>query len=105
MPVVCYNLKKSEYAGNVHYSQCKEEIFFSDIMEDLYSRKIQSVIVEGGAKILNIILESGLWDEVRRFRSETTFGSGIQAPLLRNAELISKSDFTGDELSVFKNAG
>jgi len=102
-PTVCYNLEKTDNAGAVHYSQCREEKFFGDIMEDLYRKKIQSVIVEGGAQILNILFETELWDEVRRFRSEKTFGRGISAPDLRNAELISRSDFTGDELSIFKN--
>lgn len=102
IPTVCYNLNKSDHRGHVHYSQCREETFFSDIMGDLYKREIQSVLVEGGARILNLLFEAGLWDEVRRFRSEITFGSGIQAPLLHNAELVSKSDFTGDELAVFR---
>ncbi len=102
IPTVCYNLEKSNHIGFVDFKQCREETFFGDIMEDLLHREIQSVIIEGGAQILNVLFETGLWDEARRFRSEMTFGSGVQAPILRNAELISRSDFTGNELSIFR---
>lgn len=37
----------------------------SDILSDLYSRGVTSLIVEGGATLLSSFLASGLWDEAR----------------------------------------
>ena len=46
----------------------------------LYEKKIQSVIVEGGRKILDAFIASGLFDEVRILRSQQRLGAGLEAP-------------------------
>ena len=51
-----------------------------DALEALYEAKLQSVIVEGGRKVLDAFIESGLYDEVRILRSPQTLGSGLPAP-------------------------
>ncbi len=51
-----------------------------ETLKALYEAKLQSVIVEGGRKILDAFIESGLYDEVRILRSPQTFGSGLKAP-------------------------
>ena len=50
------------------------------IASDLYSRHIQSVIIEGGANTLMHFIDAGLWDEARIFTAPTMLGSGIKAP-------------------------
>lgn len=49
-------------------------------LQAFYKHKLQSVIVEGGRKILDAFIESGLYDEVRILRSPQTLGSGLPAP-------------------------
>lgn len=102
IPTVCYNLKKAGKEGMVEFVLCGGDCFFGDVMADLYQREIQSMLVEGGSAIINYFFQTGLWDEARRFRADTTFGRGIPAPVLKDAELINRSDITGDELSVYK---
>ncbi len=102
IPTVCYNLRKKEKTGVVEYIQCSDGHFIGDVLDDLYQRKIQSVMVEGGSGILKVFLEDGLWDEIRRFRSEKTFGRGIAGPALKDAELIGRTEQTGDELTVYR---
>ena len=51
-----------------------------EVLHELYERKLQSVIVEGGRKILDAFIEIGLYDEVRILRSPQTLGSGLPAP-------------------------
>jgi diaminohydroxyphosphoribosylaminopyrimidine deaminase/5-amino-6-(5-phosphoribosylamino)uracil reductase len=46
----------------------------------LQKRGIQSVLIEGGAKVLSSFLNAGLWDEIRRCQSLITTGGGIKAP-------------------------
>ncbi|HEV7348923.1 bifunctional diaminohydroxyphosphoribosylaminopyrimidine deaminase/5-amino-6-(5-phosphoribosylamino)uracil reductase RibD [Telluribacter sp.] len=70
-----------EGVNKVAYAQYPpggEEI--SEILTDLYHRKIQSVLVEGGAAVLTAFLESGLWDEIRRCQSTLRLGNGVKAP-------------------------
>lgn len=79
---LCYNLVRSEeQENNIFIKLEKEQPFLPQIMDDLYSRKIQSVIVEGGSVLLNSFIQQGLWDEVRRFTATgVNFGEGISAP-------------------------
>ena len=51
-----------------------------EALQVLYETKLQSVIVEGGHKILDAFISSGLYDEVRILRSPQTLGSGLPAP-------------------------
>ena len=51
-----------------------------EVLHELYEAKLQSVIVEGGRKVLDAFIESGLYDEVRILRSPQTLGSGLKAP-------------------------
>ena len=51
-----------------------------ETLQALYEAKLQSVIVEGGRKILDAFIASGLYDEVRILRSPQTLGNGLPAP-------------------------
>ena len=72
------------------------------MIHDLYQRKIQSVIVEGGAQTIETFVKGGWWDEARVFRSHRSFGKGIPAPVIRG-HLIAEENVMGDHLSVFLN--
>jgi diaminohydroxyphosphoribosylaminopyrimidine deaminase / 5-amino-6-(5-phosphoribosylamino)uracil reductase len=50
------------------------------VMNLLHEQGIQSMIVEGGKKLLESFIASGLWDEARIFTGQRPFGSGIKAP-------------------------
>lgn len=51
-----------------------------ETLQALYEAKLQSVIVEGGRKVLDAFIESGLYDEVRILRSPQRLGGGLKAP-------------------------
>ena len=53
-----------------------------ETLQALYERKLQSVIVEGGRKILDAFITSGLYDEVRILRSPQHLGNGLPAPAI-----------------------
>jgi diaminohydroxyphosphoribosylaminopyrimidine deaminase / 5-amino-6-(5-phosphoribosylamino)uracil reductase len=79
---LCYNVLKHEERTNVSLLRIDEENFLTHLIHDLYKRKIQSVIVEGGAMTLQAFIDAGLWDEARIFVSPQTFQDGIKAPEL-----------------------
>lgn len=101
-PTLCYNLQKSEQKGLTEFIKL-EHLTPDELLEDLYQRKIQSVIVEGGAKTLSWFIDAGLWDEIRVFTSGQKFCSGIQAPTFQG-KLLSIEQLMGDELRVVRNA-
>ena len=61
------------------------------MLEHLYQREIQSIIVEGGAALLSSIIKAGLWDEARVFRGPGTFGQGVPAPEFPYKPFLCKS--------------
>lgn len=99
-PTLCYNLIKSEVAENLEYVKLDQDDFLSQLMADLYKRKVQSVFVEGGAALLASLIHQGLWDEARVFGSDSAFGSGINAPELP-VGVAESITVMGDELRVF----
>ena len=50
------------------------------LMHELYKLNIQSVIIEGGATLLQHFIEENLWDELRRVKSDKIISNGVKAP-------------------------
>jgi diaminohydroxyphosphoribosylaminopyrimidine deaminase/5-amino-6-(5-phosphoribosylamino)uracil reductase len=80
VPTIVYNTIRSEEGGNIVRVKLSEGNFLNEMMADLYQRDIQSIIIEGGARTLELFIQAGLWDEARVFKSPQVFGSGIRAP-------------------------
>lgn len=73
-------------------------------LDELQNQKIQSVIVEGGTKLLQSFIDAQLFDEIRVFRSQKQLKKGISAPILpKNIDVLKKQNLQGDELTIYKN--
>lgn len=57
------------------------------IMQRLYEDGIQTVLVEGGAELLQSFINSGLWDECYIEKGALTLNGKVKAPVLSNAVL------------------
>lgn len=103
-PTLVINDLKSEKEGNLEYLKLgfKEELL-ANILKELTSRDIQSILVEGGAQLHNSFIALNLWDEARIITSPVTFGSGIEAPDISGEEI--KSESVGDNsISYLRNS-
>lgn len=56
---------------------------FHYILQDLAERGIHSLLVEGGAQVLNNILQTGIWDEIQIEVSPLEIGQGVSAPVVK----------------------
>jgi len=72
------------------------------ITEHLYNTGIQSLIVEGGASVMNLFITAGLWDEARIFTGMKNFKSGVKAPAVTGKK-YSSTAFTLSCLEMIKN--
>lgn len=72
------------------------------ILNDLYKKEIQSVIIEGGRELLAGFIRSDLWDEARFFVGNQTFGKGVKAPEI-TGEIHSQQLIGDDRLVVLTN--
>ena len=66
-----------DYEGWIVYSDNTE---WDYVLSDLAKRGIHSVLGEGGAKVLNYILSTGIYDEVHVEVSEKEVFDGVAAP-------------------------
>lgn len=58
-----------------------------NILQRLYEDGIQTVLVEGGAELLQSFINSGLWDECYIEKGALTLNGKVKAPVLSNAAL------------------
>lgn len=76
----------------------------TQICEQLYSSGIQSVLIEGGTKTLQVFIKNNLWDEARVFKGPSIFGGGIKAPLrTAHFKLMRRQQLQTDQLFWYKN--
>jgi diaminohydroxyphosphoribosylaminopyrimidine deaminase/5-amino-6-(5-phosphoribosylamino)uracil reductase len=79
---ICYNLVKDEENHNLAFVRLDADNFLENLLQDLFERKVQSVLVEGGSFLIHKLLEKNYWDEARVFIASQTFQEGIVAPNL-----------------------
>lgn len=81
---------------------CFPEIDFNSdvvpqILECLYRRGVQSLIVEGGTVTHNSFIDAGLWDEIRIEMSPVTSGGGTKAPQVpADAVSVRRREYDGN---------
>lgn len=102
-PTLVFNNLKSEKNNNLEFVRLSNDNDnLQEILNELYKRGIQSLIVEGGAQLLNSFIATNLWDEARVFTGEKTFEKGLKAPTMVAAPL-STLQYNTDTLSIYKN--
>lgn len=95
-PTIRYNTMINETRPHETCVRIDSDNFVRSILTDLYERKIQSVIVEGGPHTLEAFIAQSLWDEARIFVAAVRFGKGIPAP--RPVGVSTDIDIAGDRL-------
>lgn len=77
------NEQKETETGNPRYLRVPfDETLLPGILHRLYLDGRTSLIVEGGARLLESFIAQGLWDEARVFHAPVTLEDGITAPVL-----------------------
>ena len=99
---ICYNVLNSKEIGENNWVSLNAETFMNDMITDLYHRKVQSVIVEGGRHTLQSFIDAGLWDELRVFKAPVKFGNGILAPKF-SASPFESFQLGSDVLEIHRN--
>ncbi|ALI98845.1 bifunctional diaminohydroxyphosphoribosylaminopyrimidine deaminase/5-amino-6-(5-phosphoribosylamino)uracil reductase RibD [Rufibacter tibetensis] len=103
-PTLLYTLKEKESTGQTEYiTLSPENTFLDQLLADLYTRNIQSVLVEGGTALLETLLERNLWHEIRVFHSPVTLTDGVKAPQLPTMGFASRRIVGDDELITYRN--
>ena len=89
----------------------KGDIFYYDlegtanllqsVCDVLYKKNINSVMVEGGARLLQSFIDDGLWDEARIITNKNLLlHDGVAAPVLNAGTIIKRETYLDDEVVV-----
>jgi diaminohydroxyphosphoribosylaminopyrimidine deaminase/5-amino-6-(5-phosphoribosylamino)uracil reductase len=119
-----FNSKTSTIVFNLHQHSLPEKLNASDLhniglqfyqvtsdvslvhqtMNALYQSGIQSVLIEGGARLLQSFIDEGTWDEARIITNqELIIGEGLPAPVLTHHELKNSEQIHSDLIEFFTN--
>ena len=96
---ICYNLLENKNLQNNILVKIPTLISIEQfIIQDLYQRKIQSIIIEGGSILLQSFIDLGLWDEAIILKSNLMLEDGIEAPVIGGREILKGN--LGDNLLI-----
>lgn len=94
---------KKEQPGLKYFKQADfGDKLLPNLLQDLKHHGHNSLIVEGGAQLLQAFIDGGLWDEARVIHTPVTLGKGLAAPLLKDAELMAQEHLDTDLLHVYQ---
>jgi diaminohydroxyphosphoribosylaminopyrimidine deaminase/5-amino-6-(5-phosphoribosylamino)uracil reductase len=90
-------------SGISYYQITEDASLVHQVLNGLYRTGIQSVIVEGGARLLQSFIDEELWDEARVISNEELFvGEGLPAPDLQDFELVRTEKIVSDTIRYFQ---
>ncbi len=93
---------KKIYTNNFEIISNKKHLTVSEINDILFEKNIQSIIIEGGKKTIEMFINSNCWDEARVVVSKNKLNSGITSPVL-NSRLIKEIMIDGDSIQFYFN--
>lgn len=100
--IVFNYIKQSATENLVYHRLNKEEDIPVQILTALYNMQLQSVIIEGGSKLIQSFIDEGFWDEARVItNSAMVIGEGLDAPVLKNEMELSEQKIENDVISYF----
>ena len=100
---IVFNTVKHEEDGGTLYYQLTEDVnIVHQISNALYQLKIQSVLVEGGARLLQSFIDAGLWDEARVItNTQLEIGTGLKAPFFFADSKTCRQEHLGNDKVVY----
>lgn len=103
---IVLNKIKEEKNAAVIYTKIKEDDLVQEICNALYKAGLQSVLIEGGSRLLQSFIDAGIWDESIIIKNEVLrIKNGTKAPELKNAFLIHEQKTFSDQISFYKKNG
>lgn len=100
---ILFNEKKQGVEGQINYIQLDQKTSTIDqIFKYCYQQHIQSILVEGGATLLQSFLQEGKWDELRVLTNKTMqIGSGLAAPVIPSISPFETTQISTDEICFY----
>lgn len=97
---IIFNKLKHVDDGNISYYQVTEDVSLVHlVMNACYQLNIQSVLVEGGAYLLQSFIDARFWDEARVItNNDLVINNGLHAPSLNNYQIKNTEQIFSDTI-------
>lgn len=101
---IVFNTIKHEQTGHILYYQVTNDVnLVHQVLNALYALNIQSVLVEGGSRLLQTFIDEKAWDEARVITNDQLMiGTGLRAPQLVYGTLVEEQTILSDRIGIFK---
>jgi diaminohydroxyphosphoribosylaminopyrimidine deaminase / 5-amino-6-(5-phosphoribosylamino)uracil reductase len=102
---VVFNFLRHEEEGMVQYYQVADDSsLIHQLSVALHRLKIQSVLVEGGARLLQSFIDADCWDEARVITNgELELPGGLPAPQLGRVRNLRREKILSDTISYYEH--
>jgi len=89
--------------GIAYYRVTEDTSLVPQMLNALKQLNIQSVLVEGGAFLLQSFIDESAWDEARIITNKhLVAGHGLPVPVLRHAGIVHEQDLESDRIQFFQ---
>lgn len=103
VPTIVFTSKEKESYNNVEYIRLDfSTSILPQMMEVLYARNIQSLLVEGGSQLLQSFLDENCWDEIFVEEAPLTLQDGVKAPVPPTDCCIETTSYFGRIITRYK---
>lgn len=97
-------ISPQQLSGVQYYQVAEDAALVHQLLNGLYRLNVQSILVEGGARLLQSFIEEGLWDEARVITNEElAIGNGLPAPQLTNQSPVKSERVFTDTVRYHQN--
>jgi diaminohydroxyphosphoribosylaminopyrimidine deaminase / 5-amino-6-(5-phosphoribosylamino)uracil reductase len=104
LPLEKISIDELRRIGTAYYQVTEDVSLIDQMMNALYRMNIQSVLVEGGAYLLQSFIDEEMWEEARVITNEQlSIGAGMPAPILKDGTLQSEEQIFSDVIRTYKN--
>ena len=102
---IIFNGKKQEKKGDLLYQLIDtHKNILQQIFDTCYQQNIQSILVEGGAQLLQTFINEGKWDEARIITNESMqMNEGLNAPVLASFNSFKTEKISTDKINYYTN--
>lgn len=102
-PTIVFTSKEKEPYNNVEYIRLDfSTSILPQMMEVLFARNIQSLLVEGGSQLLQSFLDENCWDEIFVEEAPFTLQDGVKAPVPPTDCCIETTPYFGRIITRYK---
>lgn len=97
-------IKTEDHESLLYYKLENNASFVHYLLEACYKLRLQSILIEGGTKLLQSFVDEQVWDEARVIENnQLVIENGLHAPELKNQYLTGTENISTDTVSYYQN--